>query len=87
MSDLMAFSFKKEPKEIHENVPAPIHLTVPTASYWKERDDPLWKKYIKDLKEYSYDLHNHNRRVEMMASNRANGIDAGSAQVVGALGS
>jgi hypothetical protein len=70
MSDLMAFSFKKEPKEIHEKTPTPIHLTVPTASYWKERDDPLWKKYVNDLKKYSYDLHNHNRRVEMMASNR-----------------
>ena len=72
MSDLMAFSFKKEPKEEHTKVSTPTYLTVPIASYWGERKDDLWLKYVKDLKAYSYDLHAHNRKVEQIASNRKN---------------
>ena len=70
MSELMAFSFKKEPKEKKNFMSIPTHLTVENASYWGERDDDLWKKYLKDLENYSYDLHTHNRLVEMTASNR-----------------
>ena len=70
MSELMAFSFKKEPKEKKRVGSIPTHLTVENSSYWGERDDDLWKKYLKDLENYSYDLHEHNKIVEMTASNR-----------------
>ena len=42
--------FKKEPKEEHTKVSTPTYLTVPIASYWGERKDDLWLKYVKDLK-------------------------------------
>ena len=53
-----------------EKVDINTNTFMENASYWGERDDDLWKKYLKDLENYSYDLHTHNRLVEMTASNR-----------------